>query len=212
MGQHTTARERILDILSSVPLYELQHSLDQLAEAGADRDTLVQAGAALLDALSPWDVLVPGPAGLLLEAVDRIAYMALLGPVVDAALKVRARRRRLERRALLEEQVMEDERSVEGAAETRSDGPPGPEDDAFAPRWRVLRRRQLFLRGEPGRLAAALAVLRERQEGVEALDGPDLPEVPPADVEPTEGQPGPAETAAPAPAPAPNEAGAPAPA
>lgn len=83
---------------------EAQDLAEDLAEAGADKPRAALAVAAFLDAIVPLDALVPGPAGLALEAVDGAAFqrviLALVGAFErDPEKRAERKARRAERRA-----------------------------------------------------------------------------------------------------------------
>ena len=65
-------------ILDLVPWDDVLETLDALAEAGWDKDAAIDLVAGLLDKALPLDTLIPGPAGVALEAID--------GPILRAAL------------------------------------------------------------------------------------------------------------------------------
>ncbi len=182
MTQQVTVRERIAEVLAGVPLDDLQYSADVLAEAGADHETLTDAIGGLLDAMVPLAVIVPGPLGFVLESVDGLVFRAIVGPIVRAAQHKKQRTRRLERRAALDTEPapapgeLDGELAVDSSAEE-------------APRAMVVVRRPL--RDMP-RLAAALAVFRERRLAIVTADevgeaDHDLPEVPADELTPADG-------------------------
>lgn len=73
---------------------DAQDLAEDLSEAGDDKAKIAVAVATFLDAIVPLDVLVPGPGGVALEAIDGPAFER----VIDALVK--AFRRDPERRAV----------------------------------------------------------------------------------------------------------------
>lgn len=184
--------DRIAEILDAVPLADLQASADALAEAGAGPVELRRAIAGLLDALVPFEVIVPGPAGELAEAVDRLVFAALVGPIIKAAQRPKARRRRLQRRLLLDggAEVSVDvdvtgpaDGSGEETAPDEHDGSggTGPGLPPMAAGRRLLRRRRPLLAA--GGFAGALAVIRQGRE--DDADDDSIVLEPPVDDEET---------------------------
>ena len=83
---------------------EAQDLAADLSQAGTDQALAAAAVATFLDAIVPLDVLVPGPAGLALEAVDGAAFQRVVLALLNAFQPDPARKearllRRVERRA-----------------------------------------------------------------------------------------------------------------
>ena len=74
----------MIDLDAEMVWAEAQDLAEDLAEAGADKPRAALAVAAFLDAIMPLDVLVPGPAGLALEAVDGAAFQRVILALVGA--------------------------------------------------------------------------------------------------------------------------------
>ncbi len=75
-----TAETERLVRFRSLPWGEALQFLATAAEDGLDEDEAIAAAAWLFDASLAFDVAVPGPGGVLLEAVD--------GPLIRAGLKL----------------------------------------------------------------------------------------------------------------------------
>ncbi len=80
---------------------------DELIEAGHDEDKTTRAIAGFLDGIVPFDKLVPGPAGKLLEAHDDEAFEKIVAwfadkvkvdPVKRAARQARRKAKRAARK------------------------------------------------------------------------------------------------------------------
>ena len=82
------------DILKLVPWDEVLETLDALAEAGWEKDAALDLVASLLDKALPLDALVPGPAGIALEAIDGPVLRAVLGLLWSLATKQKGRKTR----------------------------------------------------------------------------------------------------------------------
>ncbi len=80
-----TPRLRLADVIKHVDITAVGQLAEELLEAGHSRDEIVADVAALVDLALPFPVLVPGPAGLALEALDGPVLLAIIRVVVIAA-------------------------------------------------------------------------------------------------------------------------------
>lgn len=62
---------KITDLLSDLPWEELRAAYDAMVDAGERPAAAAKAVALLVDDLVDWSGVVKGPAGVVLEAVDR---------------------------------------------------------------------------------------------------------------------------------------------
>ena len=83
-----------IDILKFVPWDDVLETLDALAEAGWEKDAALDLVANLLDKALPLDALIPGPAGIALEAIDGPVLRAVLGLLWSLATKQKGRQAR----------------------------------------------------------------------------------------------------------------------
>lgn len=86
-------RLRLADVLKHVDIAAVGELAEALLEAGHSRDDIVHDVAGIVDQLLPFSVLVPGPAGLALEAIDGPVLLAIVRLVVVAAeRRIKARK------------------------------------------------------------------------------------------------------------------------
>jgi hypothetical protein len=71
---------RLKDILAYVDVDALRTLAAEQLAAGHSREEVIEDIVALVDALVPWAVIIPGPAGVLVEAAD--------GPIATAIAKL----------------------------------------------------------------------------------------------------------------------------
>jgi hypothetical protein len=71
---------------------EAQDLAEDLADAGGNHDRVAAAVATFLDAIVPLDLLVPGPGGIALEAIDGAAFERVVKALVEAFRKDPAKR------------------------------------------------------------------------------------------------------------------------
>lgn len=76
----------VREVLRGVPWDELADVADELTEAGVDEDDVLREVAEVVDAVVPFNILIPGPIGALLEAKDDEAAHRILR-VVWAKIK-----------------------------------------------------------------------------------------------------------------------------
>ena len=81
-------------ILEYIPWNAVLETLDALAEAGWEKDAALDLVAGLLDKALPLDTLVPGPAGVALEAIDGPVLRATLGLLWNLAANKKSRKAR----------------------------------------------------------------------------------------------------------------------
>ena len=83
---------RISDVLEAVDLPALRELAVHQLEAGHTRAEVIADIVFLVDAVVPWAVLLPGPAGAVVEAVDGPIAIAIATLVVGAADALRKRK------------------------------------------------------------------------------------------------------------------------
>ena len=83
-----------IDLLKFVPWDDVLETLDALAEAGWEKDAALDLVASLLDKALPLDTLIPGPAGVALEAIDGPVLRATLGLLWTLAANRKSREAR----------------------------------------------------------------------------------------------------------------------
>jgi hypothetical protein len=85
-------RIRIRDLLEYADLDVLRELADHLLDAGHSRNVVVDDVAAAIDAAVPFDLIVPGAVGAILESLDGPLLRIVARLIVDGVAKVRARR------------------------------------------------------------------------------------------------------------------------
>jgi hypothetical protein len=83
-----------LAILEHIPWDAVLETLDALTEAGWEKDAALDLVANLLDKALPLDALIPGPAGVALEAIDGPVLRATLGLLWNLAANKKSRQAR----------------------------------------------------------------------------------------------------------------------
>jgi hypothetical protein len=83
-----------IDLMKFVPWDDVLETLDALVEAGWEKDAALDLVASLLDKALPLDALIPGPAGIALEAVDGPLLRAVLGLLWTLATSKKGRKAR----------------------------------------------------------------------------------------------------------------------
>jgi hypothetical protein len=86
-------------LLALIPWADVWGTLDELVEAGTDRDEALDLVAKALDQALPLDQLIPTPVGAALESVDGPVLRALLGLGWSLATDAKARAARKAKRA-----------------------------------------------------------------------------------------------------------------
>jgi hypothetical protein len=81
-------------LLDLIPWDDVLETLDALAEAGWEKDAALDLVASLLDKALPLDTLIPGPAGVALEAIDGPVLRATLGLLWNLATHKKGREAR----------------------------------------------------------------------------------------------------------------------
>ena len=82
------------DLMKFVPWDDVLETLDALAEAGWEKGAALDLVAGLLDKALPLNTLIPGPAGIALEAIDGPVLRAVLGLLWGLATKQKGRKAR----------------------------------------------------------------------------------------------------------------------
>lgn len=76
-------------LLAHLDLPELHEVAADLLAAGRTREQVIDDIVALVDAAVPWEAIIPGPAGAVVEAVDAPLAKAIARFVVGAAERKR---------------------------------------------------------------------------------------------------------------------------
>lgn len=64
--------------LKAIPWDEVVDTLDELSDAGWEREAALDLVSGLLDQSLPFDTIIPGPVGVAVEAIDRPVFRAAI--------------------------------------------------------------------------------------------------------------------------------------
>lgn len=86
------AKFRLADILAHLDSAALRSLAEHLLDAGHSREEAIADIVAMVDALVPWAVIIPGPIGVAVEALDGPIAKAIAGLVVNGVISARKRK------------------------------------------------------------------------------------------------------------------------
>jgi hypothetical protein len=86
------AAARVKDVLPHLDTAALRDLAEHQLEAGHTREEVVADIVAMIDALVPWAVIIPGPIGVVVEALDGPIAKAIAGIVVNGVIAGRERK------------------------------------------------------------------------------------------------------------------------
>lgn len=87
------AKFRLTDILPHIDGATLRELAEHLLESGHSKEEAVADIVAAIDALVPWAILIPGPVGAVVEALDGPIANAIARLIVSAAASTKRKKK-----------------------------------------------------------------------------------------------------------------------